>query len=42
MTASILKKDPKTSTVHTNAIYSDKHNMPIFGVFPFIKLQNDI
>ena len=42
MTASIPKQDPNTEKVKKNAFYCDKtYNMRIFGVIPFLKLQNN-
>ena len=41
MTASVLKQDPNTWKVQGRLFIRIKHNMPIFRVIPFIKLQND-
>ena len=45
MTASVLKRDPNTEKVQTNAylfILTRTHNMQIFGKIPFVEPQNDI
>ena len=46
MTASVLKQDPKTFFFFFNSkehlfIRTRIHNLQIFGVIPFVKLQND-
>ena len=46
MTASVLKQDPNTQKVKTKTkkrlfIMTQTHNLQIFGVIPFVKLQND-
>ena len=40
MTASVLKQDPNTWKVQKNAVYWLKQKQEIFGVIPFVKLQN--
>ena len=42
MTASVLKQDPNTWKVQKNAVYwlKQKQKQEIFGVIPFVKLQN--
>ena len=42
MTASIVKqKNPNTENVQKNAyLLGHKHNLQIFGVIPFVKVQN--
>ena len=40
MTASDLKQDANTWKVQKNAyLLGHKHNLQIFGVFPFVKLK---
>ena len=41
MTASVLKQDPNSQKVKKNKL-GQKHNLQIFWVIPFMKLQNDI
>ena len=41
MPASILKQDPNTEKVQRALFIKTKHNMHIFRVIPFIKLQNN-
>ena len=41
-TASILKQDPNTQNVQKNVyLLGHKHNLQMFRVIPFVKLQND-
>ena len=40
MIASVLKPDPNTRKVQKNAIRT-KRNVRIFGIIPFMKVQND-
>ena len=42
MTASVVKQDPNTEKVQKNAyLLGHKNSLQIFGVIPFIELQND-
>ena len=41
MTASVLKQDPNILNILKNA-YLLTHNLQIFGVIPFVKLQNNM
>ena len=41
MTASVLKQDPNILNILKNA-YLLTHNLHIFGVIPFVKLQNNM
>ena len=42
MIASVLKQDPSTHKRFRITLFTrTKHNMRIFGIIPFMKLQND-
>ena len=37
-----LKNDAKWDAMEAHYLLGQKHNLQIFGVIPFVKLQNDI